>query len=236
MVFMTTSRCRDLQKASVAPPPSRVQSAHQGRRPHLSWSPNSQQPASRNQRVMSSAKFTQKPCTCRVPMKPKKSVSFPVTGTSLRKVTQPPLHIFPVTVQGTVYHMDVEALRKNLQLLSEEAGLGLPHYPRSKALGLITTTALNTPRLQYLCCTYILSRRDVISHVQVMRETGAIYKAQNLNIFLENIDYLQNLRLQAWTDRQKDLEEKRRERLSSMVTVFPKVGSWLVTSGVNTAS
>lgn len=112
MVFLTASRWKDLQKASVAPPPSWVQSAHQGRRPNLSWSPSTQQLAPRNQRIMSSAKFTQKPCTCQVPMKFKKSASFPVTGTSLRKVTQSPLHISLVTVLGKVYHMDVEALRK----------------------------------------------------------------------------------------------------------------------------
>lgn len=57
-----------------------------------------------------------------------------------------------------------------------------------------------------------------------MKETEASYKAQNLYIFLENIDRLQSLRLQAWTDKQKGLEEKRRECLSSMVTMFPKVG------------
>lgn len=50
------------------------------------------------------------------------------------------------------------------------------------------------------------------------------YKAQNLYMFLENIDRLQSLRLQAWTDKQKDLEEKRQECLHSMVAMFPKVG------------
>lgn len=64
----------------------------------------------------------------------------------------------------------------------------------------------------------------MINHIQVMRETETTYKAQNLYIFLENIDHLQNLWLQAWADKQKDLEEKRRECLSSMVTMFPKVG------------
>lgn len=49
-------------------------------------------------------------------------------------------------------------------------------------------------------------------------------KAQNLYVFLENIDRQQNLRLQAWTDKQKDLEEKHRECLQTMATVFPKVG------------
>lgn len=50
------------------------------------------------------------------------------------------------------------------------------------------------------------------------------HKAQNLYVFLENIDRQQSLRLQAWTDKQKDLEEKHRECLHTMVTVFPKVG------------
>lgn len=56
--------------------------------------------------------------------------------------------------------MDVEAQRKNLQLLSEEAELGLPHYLRSKALELTTTTMeLSMLRLQCLCHRYILYRR-----------------------------------------------------------------------------
>lgn len=57
-----------------------------------------------------------------------------------------------------------------------------------------------------------------------MRETGATYKAQNLYIFLENADRLQDLRLQAWMNKKKELEEKHRECMSSMVTMFPKVG------------
>ena len=64
----------------------------------------------------------------------------------------------------------------------------------------------------------------MINHIQVVREAGASYKAQNLFLFLENVDHLQKLQLQMWTDKQKDLEEKRRECLSSMATMFPKVG------------
>lgn len=64
----------------------------------------------------------------------------------------------------------------------------------------------------------------MINHLQDMQETKAAYKAQNLYLFLENIDHLQNVQLQAWTNKQKDLEEKRQECLSSMVTTFPKVG------------
>nr|KAF6494830.1 family with sequence similarity 186 member B [Rousettus aegyptiacus] len=233
MIFVTTSRWRDLEKASLGPPPSRAQSARQGRRPHLPRSPNTQQPIPRTQRTVSSADFTQKPWTCRVLAKPKKSVSAPITGESNRKVTQPPLrislHISPVTLKK-VYHMDMEALRKNLQLLNEDAKRGLPHCLRQKALELTTTTMeLNTLRLWSLCHKYILHRRfqslrqEVINHIQAMQETGATYKTQNLYIFLENTDHLQDLRLQALMNKQKELEEKRRECLSSMVTMFPKL-------------
>ncbi|XP_016056742.1 PREDICTED: protein FAM186B [Miniopterus natalensis] len=229
-IFVTTSRWRDLEKASLVPPPSRTQSAHQGRRPRLPRSPNTQQPTPGQRSAKSSTELTQKPWTRRVPTKPKKSAAVPVTGAFIRKVTQPPLHISPVTLKGKEYHMDVEAQRKNLQLLSEDAELGLPSYLRSKALELTTTTMeLTMLKLRNLCHKYILYRcfqslrQEVINHVQDMRETGATYKAQSLYIFLENIDHLQNLRLQACMDRQKDLEEKRRECLSSMVTMFPKL-------------
>ncbi|XP_040344165.1 protein FAM186B isoform X1 [Herpailurus yagouaroundi] len=229
VLFMTTRQWRGLEKASLAPPSSRAQSAHQGRK-HFPRSPNTQQPAPRNQRNTSSAKSMQKPWTCQVPTKPKKSASFPVTGTSIQKVSRPPLRISSVTLKGKVYHMDVEAQRKNLQLLREEADLGLPHYLRTKALDLTTTTMeLNVLRLQCLCHKYIRYRhfqslrQEVTNHIQVMQETETTYKTQNLYIYLENIDRLQNLWLQAWTDKQKDLEEKRRECLSSMVTMFPKL-------------
>ncbi|KAL2776450.1 protein FAM186B, partial [Daubentonia madagascariensis] len=231
-IFTHTSRWRDLEKTEplLVPPPSRAQSAHQGRRPHLPRSPNTQQPTLGNRRPMSSTGFTHKQQAHRIPTKPKKSASFPVTGTSIRRVTRPSLQISPVTVKEKVYHMDMEAQRKNLQLLREESELGLPHYLRSKALELTTTTMeLNTFRLQYLCHKYILYRcfqslrEEVINHIQIMRETGATYNAQNLYIFLENIDHLQNHRLQTWTDKQKGLEEKRQERLRSMVTMFPKL-------------
>uniref|UniRef100_A0A8C9A0U1 Family with sequence similarity 186 member B n=1 Tax=Prolemur simus TaxID=1328070 RepID=A0A8C9A0U1_PROSS len=232
MIFTHTSRWRDLEKAEplLVPPRTRAQSAHQIRRPHLPRSPNTQQHALGNQRPMSSIGFTHKQQAHRVPTKPKKSASFPITGTSIRRVTKPSLQISPATAKEKMYHMDMEAQRKNLQLLSEESELGLPHYLRNKALDLTTTTMeLNTFRLQYLCHKYILHRcfqslrQEVINHIQIMRETGAPYKAQNLYIFLENIDHLQKCRLQTWTDKQKGLEEKRRECLSSLVTTFPKL-------------
>lgn len=123
-------------------------------------SPDTQQPSPGNQRTVSSATLTQKPRAHWVPTKPRKSASFPVRGISIQKVTQPPLQISPATLKGKTYHMDVDAQRKNLQLLSEEAELGLPHYLRSRALELtITNMELNALRLQCLCHKYILYRR-----------------------------------------------------------------------------
>lgn len=165
MIFVPISRWRDLEDASLAPPPSRAQSARQGRRPRVPRSPKTQQPTPRNQRSMSSAEFTQKPQAHWLPMKPKKSASFPVTGTSPRRVTQPPLHTAPGTLKEKVYHIDVKAQRRNLQLLTEEDTLGLPHYLRSKALELTTTTMeLNGLKLWCLCHKYICYR-----HFQSLR-------------------------------------------------------------------
>ncbi|XP_077026925.1 protein FAM186B isoform X1 [Tamandua tetradactyla] len=232
MIFMTTRRWRDSEKSEplLVPPPSRVQSARQVRRSYLPRSPSIQQPTPVSQRTMSAAESTMKTRTLRVPTKPKKSASFPVTGISIQRMTWPCLQTSQVARKEKVYQMDLEAQRKNLQLLSEKAELGLPHYLHSKALELTTTTMeLSTLRLQYLCHKYITYRRfqslrqEVINHIQIMQETRAIYKAQKLYIFLENIDGQQKNSLQAWTNKQKDLEEKRRECLSSMVTMFPKL-------------
>ncbi|XP_013363919.1 PREDICTED: protein FAM186B isoform X3 [Chinchilla lanigera] len=227
LIFTTTNQRRNLEKAE--PPPSRTQSACQARRPSLPRSSHPQQPGPGNQRTMSSTEYTHMPQASRVPSKPKKSTSSPVTGTSIRRVTRPSQRP-PVTPKEKVYHMGMEAQRKNLQLLSGEPRLGLPHYLHSKALELTTTTMeLSACRLPYLCHKYVLYRhfrslrQAVINHMQVMGETRAPNAAQSLQVLLGNIDRQQRLRLQAWTDKQKDLEEKHRECLSSMVTMFPKL-------------
>ncbi|XP_058164259.1 protein FAM186B [Dasypus novemcinctus] len=232
MIFTTTSQQRDLEKSEplLVPPPTRVQSARQVRRSYLPRASSTQQPTLGHQRTISSPESTLKTRALRVPTKPRKSASFPANGIPIRRMTRSSLQTSPVAPKEKVYHMDLEAQRKNVQLLSGEAELGLPRYLRSKALELTTTTMeLSMLRLQYLCHKYILYRRfqslrqEVIHNIQTMRETGATYKTQNLYVFLENIDSLQSLRLQAWTGKQKDLEEKRRECLSSMVTMFPKL-------------
>lgn len=157
-VSTNTSWWRNLEKAE--PPSSRAQSARQGRRPYLPRSYHPQQPGPGNQRTVSLTECTQLPRA-----KPKKSISFPVTGTSIRRETQLSLQRPLVTPKEKVYHMDMEAQRENLQLLSGECKLGLPRYLHSKALELTTTTMeLSTRRLQYLCQKYVLYR-----HFQSLR-------------------------------------------------------------------
>ncbi|MBZ3879052.1 Protein FAM186B [Sciurus carolinensis] len=229
-IFTAISWWKNLEKAEAlpVPPPSRVQSACPGRKPRFTRSPHAQHPKSLNQRTVSSVEFTQLSQAPKVSTKPKKSTSLPITGTFIRRVTRPSLQRSPVILKDKIYHMKMEAQKKNLQLLDGDSML--PCYLRSKALELTTTTMeLSTRRLQCLCHKYILYRRfqnlrqEVINHIEDLRETRATYKTQSLYVFLENINRQQRLRLQAWTDKQKDLEVKRRECLSSMVTMFPKL-------------
>ncbi|KAM5287985.1 protein FAM186B [Ctenodactylus gundi] len=225
-VFTTTSQWRNLERAEPSPmrPPHGAQLACQGSRPHLPKSSHTQNPRSGHQRSVSSAEFIQMPCALNPPTKPKKSATFPVTETPMGRAIQSFLQRSPVTPKEKVHHMGVEAQKKNLQ-----SELGLPLHLRSKALELTTTaTELSACRLQCLCQKYILYRRfqslrqEVISHTQVKREARASYDAQSLYVFLRNINRQQRLRLQAWTNKQKVLEEKRQECLSSMETLFPK--------------
>ncbi|KAF7471806.1 Hypothetical predicted protein [Marmota monax] len=82
-IFTTINWWKNLEKAETlpVPPPSRVQSACQGRRPRLLRSPHAQHPKSLNQRTVSSVEFTQIPQVPRIPTKPKNSTSLPITGT-----------------------------------------------------------------------------------------------------------------------------------------------------------
>ncbi|KAM4882499.1 protein FAM186B isoform 2-T2 [Thomomys bottae] len=231
-IFITTNRWRNLEKAdrSSVPPPRRAQSACQGKRPQLSGSPHAQQRGQGNQRAVSSAEYTPTSKNSQIHSRPKKSASFPVTGTSIRRVTRPPVQRSLVSHKEKVYRMNMEAQRQNLQLLSGQSKLALPTYLHRKALALITTSMdLSSSRLQCMCQKYILYRhfqslrQEVMNHVQILQEMRTPDKIQSFYILLENIDHQQSLGLQTWTDKQKDLEAKRKECLSSMLTVFPKL-------------
>lgn len=163
MIFTTTSRWKNLEKSesATATPHCRAQSARQSRS-YLLTSPHTQQPGQGVQRTLSSAEFMQTPRTHQVSAKPKKCASLPVTGTSIRRVTRATsLQKVPGTPKDKVYHIDMEAQLKNLQILGgSESELALPQYLRSKALE-ITAVAmeLSILRLQYLCKKYVYYRR-----------------------------------------------------------------------------
>ncbi|KAL1767145.1 FAM186B [Sigmodon hispidus] len=233
LIFTTTSRWRDLEKSgpSSVPLPSRAQSACQSRRSHLPVSAHTLQPGQAHQKTLNATELMQTPRTRQVSTKPKKCASFPVTGTSIRRVTRSSLQKAPITSKDKAYHIDMEGQLKNLQILgSSESELALPQCLRNRALE-VTAAAmeLSVLRLQYLCRKYIHYRRfqslrqEVIKHIGAIRQMRVTSKAQSLYVFLENIDQQQSLRLQAWTDKQKDLEEKHRECLHTMVTMFPKL-------------
>nr|XP_048300574.1 protein FAM186B isoform X2 [Myodes glareolus] len=233
MIFMTTNRWRTLEKSepSSAPPPCRAQSARQSRRSYLPVSAHTQQPGQGNQRALNSAEPMQSSQTRQASAKPKKCASLPVTGTPIRRVSRSSLQKAPVTFKDKVYHINMEGQLKNLQILgSPESELALPQYLRSRALE-VTAVAmeLSVLRLQCLCRKYIHYRRfqslrqEVIKQIGAIRQMRVTHKAQNLYVFLENIDRQQSLRLQAWAGKQKDLEETHRECLHTMVTVFPKL-------------
>ncbi|XP_063120217.1 protein FAM186B isoform X1 [Rattus norvegicus] len=224
-IFTTTSRWKNLEKSEspTAPPHCRAQSAR-----HLLTPPHAQQQGPGMQKTPCSVET---PRARQVSAKPKKCASFPITGTSIRRVTRTSSQKALGTPKDKVYHIDMEAQLKNLQILgSSESELLLPQYLHSKALE-VTSMAmeLNTLRLQSLCKKYIHYRRfqslrqEVIKHIGALRQTRVTYKAQNLYVFLENIDRLQSLRLQAWTDKQKDLEERYQECLHTMAAMFPKL-------------
>ncbi|XP_021071812.2 LOW QUALITY PROTEIN: protein FAM186B [Mus pahari] len=231
MIFTTTSRWKNLKKSESAPTPHcRAQSARQSRS-FILTSPHAQQSGQGTQRTPCSAEFLQRPPARQVSAKPKKSASLPVTGTSIRRVSQVSLQQAPPgTPKDKVYHIDMEAQLKNLQVLGgSESEVALPQYLRSKALEVIAVAMeLSILRLQYLCKKYIQYRRfqslrlEVIKHIGAIRQTRVTYKAQSLYLLLENIDRQQSLRLQAWADKQRDLEERHQECLHTMVAMFPK--------------
>lgn len=162
MIFTTTRRWKNLKKSeSTLTPHCRAQSARQSRS-YILTSPHTQQSGQGTQRPPCSAEFLQRPLTSQVSAKPKKSASLPVTGTSiLRRVSQVSLQQAPGTPKDKVYHIDMEAQLKNLQVLGgSESEVSLPQYLHSKALEVIAVAMeLSILRLQYLCKKYIQYRR-----------------------------------------------------------------------------
>ncbi|XP_021490593.1 protein FAM186B [Meriones unguiculatus] len=230
LIFTTTTRWRNLVKTEQAwaPPQGRTQSARPSRRSHLPMPKHTQQPGQRNQKTLSSAELGQIPQACQASAKPKKCASFPVTGLYIQRVARPSPQKDPESPQDTMYHIDMAAQMKNLQTLGGlESELALPHHQRSKALELtVIAMKLSILRLQHLFQKYIhyrhfqSLRQEVIKHIGSTPQTKVTYKKRDLYVFLENIDRQQSIRLQAWRDKQKEVEERLQECLHKMVTMF----------------
>ncbi|KAL6092852.1 hypothetical protein STEG23_016600 [Scotinomys teguina] len=149
----------------------------------------------------------------------------PSTGKAKAKVVGRPL-----TAQHPEdrYFVDVEAQRKNLAILNQAAqtaGLPLQYHTIARNL-IIELLHMNTVRLGYLSRKYVayrliqLARNNIIKRLRAIQNTGKGYETQNLFIMLDKMDHYQKKVMQFWTEKQKQLEQRRKHCLWSMMQLF----------------
>ncbi|XP_026638463.1 protein FAM186A [Microtus ochrogaster] len=137
----------------------------------------------------------------------------------------------PAQLPEDRYFVDVEAQRKNLVILNEAAQTsGFPPQYHTIARNLIIELLhMNTVRLGYLCRKYVayrliqLARNNITKRLKAIQNTGKGYEAQNLYIMLDRIDQYQKRVMRFWTDKQKELERRRKQCLWSMMQVFSQI-------------
>ncbi|XP_049978451.1 protein FAM186A [Alexandromys fortis] len=137
----------------------------------------------------------------------------------------------PAQLPEDRYFVDVEAQRKNLVILNEAAQTsGFPPQYHTIARNLIIELLhMNTVRLGYLCRKYVayrliqLARNNITKRLKAIQNTGKGYEAQNLYIMLDRIDQYQKRVMRFWTDKQKELEQRRKQCLWSMMQVFSQI-------------
>ncbi|EHB00512.1 Protein FAM186A [Heterocephalus glaber] len=126
------------------------------------------------------------------------------------------------------YFVDVEAQRKNLELLSQATKTsGLPSQQYTTARNLIIGTLhMATVRLGYVLRKYIAyrliqcARNNIMKRLKASQNTGKGYETQNLYIMLSRIDDYQKRVMGIWTEKQKSLEQKRNQCLKKMMRLF----------------
>ncbi|XP_031211553.1 protein FAM186A-like isoform X1 [Mastomys coucha] len=129
------------------------------------------------------------------------------------------------------YVVDVEAQRKNLVTLNQAAQTsGLPAQYLTVAKNLIIELLhIDTVRLGYLSRKYVayrliqLARNHLSKRVKAIQNTGKGYEIQNLYIMLDRIEQYQKRVMQGWTDKQKQLEQRRKQCLRSMTQFFSQL-------------
>ncbi|XP_038608863.1 protein FAM186A [Tachyglossus aculeatus] len=129
---------------------------------------------------------------------------------------------------GTQYWVDVEAQRSNLVLLSQprvNAELPRPAWVLANDL-IVETLRTDEARLVHLCRKYIAYRtiqgvrQNLGCRIQILKDSGRGPEARTLYVFLERLDSYQKKVLQAWTSKQKTLEQARSQYLRKMVSLF----------------
>nr|XP_042120880.1 protein FAM186A isoform X3 [Peromyscus maniculatus bairdii] len=152
----------------------------------------------------------------------------PVPGTRKTKMVGS-----PVTAQQHEdrYFVDVEAQRKNLAILNHAAQTaGLPSQYHTIARNLIIELLhMNTVRLGYLSRKYLayrliqLARNNIIKRLRAIQNTGKGYETQNLFTMLDRIDHYQKKVMWFWTEKQNQLEQRRKHCLWSMMQFFTQL-------------
>ncbi|XP_052017494.1 protein FAM186A-like [Apodemus sylvaticus] len=152
----------------------------------------------------------------------------PVSGTREAKMMVSP---FTDQYPEDRYVVDVEAQRKNLATLNQAAQTsGLPAQYLTIAKNLIIELLhIDTVRLGYLSRKYVayrliqLARNHLTKRVKTIQNTGKGYETQKLYIMLDRIDQYQKKAMQGWTDRQKQLDQRRKQCLRSMTHIFSQL-------------
>ncbi|XP_041498473.1 protein FAM186A [Microtus oregoni] len=164
----------------------------------------------------------------RLPAIDKPWIPTPASDTRKAKTLGFPL---PAQLPEDRYFVDVEAQRKNLVILNEAAQTSEfpPQYHTIARNLIIELLHMNTVRLGYLCRKYVayrliqLARNNITKRLKAIQNTGKGYEAQNLYIMLDRIDQYQKRVMRFWTDKQKELEQRRRQCLWSMMQVFSQI-------------
>ncbi|XP_040609758.1 protein FAM186A [Mesocricetus auratus] len=149
----------------------------------------------------------------------------PVSGTRKAKTMESPL-----TAQHPEdrYVVDVEAQRKNLVILNQAVQTArLPAQYHTIARNLIIESLhMNTVRLGYLFRKYVayrliqLARNNLTKRLKNIQNTGKGYETQNLYVMLDRLDNYRKKVMWLWSDKQKQLEQRRKECLRSMTQFF----------------
>ncbi|XP_072510769.1 protein FAM186A [Notamacropus eugenii] len=184
--------------------------------------------------LMSSAQKYPKVCLPPIDNKLLKSSSFKVTEKA--KMTVPPsspgdFFVSAPPPEENRYFIDVKGQRKNLVILHRAVeDLQLPVILHQAAKELINETHyLNLIRLGYLFRKYIAyrmiqsARQNIASRIKAIRNSGRGYETQILYLFLNRIDAYKKKVMEAWTMKQRIVEQRRNICATKMIDLYGQI-------------